>query len=185
MKKFIEEVSVGMTEVQRWQTYPTLLDETLSDHNNEIMWMAYLFSLEIEESDTTEVMERALVHDLEEVITSDVPRYVKRNTDSMKEEFDHLERDAVEEITKETDHSDRIRSVWERSKDQTIEGQIIAAADILAAIYGGIREYRLGNDHLIEEMYDAGGIEDAIEICEGIEPAEKILNDLLQEIDHE
>lgn len=178
-----EETIDSLYETTRWETYPTVNDESVAEHTFEVSYISYLLALE-EGVDLGPVLERALLHDLGEANIGDIPRYSKRGDGQTKEAIDDAERLSIESISEDLNggKDERIEEYWGKAKDETDAGKIVACADIIAAMRGAKRELQLGNSVLIERSDVKAGAEDAKDIVRGIVPAEKMLNSVLRNI---
>lgn len=100
------------------------------------------------EVDMGELLQRAINHDLVEIETGDILSTTKRAVPEM--------RNAVNKMEYEIFHNSMIFDIpksWQedferfilKAKDTTIEGKIIAAADIIDTIFEAVVEIQLGN----------------------------------------
>lgn len=187
MLDFIKQGITPLSNTQRWETYPTISDESVAEHVFETCQIAYLLSLQVDEADTHLTIEKALLHDLEESGTSDIPRWAKRTTSDLEYALNDAESEIIDKKLESLpdEISERIKGVWEYSKDDTIEGRLVKCADIISAIYGVHKEEQLGNSELGDLGDIDEGIEYAKEVCLGILPAEKLLNEILDEMERE
>lgn len=188
---FVQRGPDALSNVDRWATFPTVADENVAEHTYEVMSMAHLFALDMKRDETDrdpnvgDVLEKALYHDIEEAATGDIPRWAKRETEDLESALDSAEESMVDALFEPLGESvsSYLKWVWSRSKDDTIEGRIIAAADILAAIQGVHEEQKLGNKALADTSDIQEGVDAAYDIVEGIEPAEEYLFHLLREME--
>ena len=111
---------------------------------NEIMGMDYVSNL----YDTSEVIKKALIHDLEESLTGDILYPVHHENKSFKEILDKVRNKCVnEEVFKELPKNVRkyyIR-LWKTSKDTTKEGILVACMDKFEILMFAIQELDMGN----------------------------------------
>jgi thioredoxin 1 len=188
MLDFINESFGFLSNEERWGPYPTHRDQSVSEHSYEVAVLAHQLALRTDGADPAECAVRGLYHDLEEAVTGDAPRFAKRQTDDLKDALDEAEDIAVRSMLENIDNeyiSETIYDIWHRSKyDGTDEGELVAAADILCAVWDGYREVQLGNSALIDNADLQNGVGDAKEICRGILPAEELLNEMIIEMDH-
>jgi 5'-deoxynucleotidase YfbR-like HD superfamily hydrolase len=101
---------------------------------------------------------KALVHDLEEAVTGDVPRTFKYSSPETKAALDLGAAEAIKDI------ADRIfpfgsqvnafADLWAKSKDTSIEGRIVAFADFLSVLSYLLQE-RIDHNQLILEHCSA------------------------------
>lgn len=124
--------------------------ESVAEH----MWLNAFFSLciarEIEAQgwrdviDYGKLMQRAVLHDVEELFTGDLTRDIKYGGDgSIKEYFDKLGGEVVEIMQKRLGVQFAI--YWCEAKTHDLEGVIVALADFLCVTAFCLRESRSGN----------------------------------------
>ena len=98
--------------------------------------------------DTSEVIKKALLHDLEETITGDILYPVHSSNLSFKKTLDQVREKCVdEEVFKELPKNVReyyIR-LWRTSKDTTKEGKLVACMDKFEILMFAIQELDMGN----------------------------------------
>ena len=98
--------------------------------------------------DTSEVIKKALIHDLEESLTGDILYPVHHENKSFKEILDKVRNKCVnEEVFKELPKNVRkyyIR-LWKTSKDTTKEGILVACMDKFEILMFAIQELDMGN----------------------------------------
>lgn len=183
--KYIESMC-ALCDINRWETYPSLLDESVAEHTFMVCMVSYRIALDTPEADVGDVLERALLHDLEEIGTGDIPRWGKRETDELKEALDETEERFIERAisSEPAGVQNRIEEKWRNSKNSDIEGRVVAAADLLCAIIGAWRESRVGNTALREHSDIDRGIEDAYEVCDGLPVAKEMLDNVVENMAH-
>lgn len=177
--KLVRQAFEPLMDIRRFSTIPTVSEETVAEHVMEVSAVAYSIAIETPDADVGRVLEKSLLHDLEEAGTGDIPRWAKRKTETLQDELETVENEYVSGFVE----SDRIYEQWDTAKDDSIEGQIVASADIISAIMGAHRESQLGNHSIWERGQLDRGIEDAREICDGIPAAERLLDDLIDDLD--
>ena len=98
--------------------------------------------------DTSEVIKKALIHDLEESLTGDILYPVHHENKSFKETLDKVREKCVDqEVFKELPQNVRkyyIR-LWKTSKDTTKEGILVACMDKFEILMFAIQELDMGN----------------------------------------
>jgi len=98
--------------------------------------------------DTSEVIKKALLHDLEETITGDILYPVHSSNINFKKTLDQVREKCVdEEVFRELPKNVReyyIR-LWKTSKDLTKEGILVACMDKFEILVFAIHELDMGN----------------------------------------
>ncbi len=107
--------------------------------------------------DTSEVVKRALLHDLEESETGDFLFPIHNMSPELRRILEKVRRYCVDNIVfKELPSGvrDHYIRLWKNSKDETIEGRLIAAMDKFEILIFAIRELDMGNT-LFRDMYES------------------------------
>lgn len=173
----------SLANTSRWTTFPTVHEESVAEHTLEVTMLSWIFAEQTQGADPNVAIKRALLHDIEETGTGDIPRWAKRESEELEEALGDAEDAIVRRSLSELEDEDLeglFYELWSESKSDDIEGDIVSAADIICAVYGVYKEMSLGNDSLFSQSDIADGISDAKEICYGIPPAERLLNDILK-----
>ena len=98
--------------------------------------------------DTSEVMKKALLHDIEESLTGDILYPVHHENKSFKETLDKVRKKCVdEEVFKELPKNVRkyYIGLWKTSKDTSKEGILVACMDKFEILMFAIQELDMGN----------------------------------------
>ena len=131
-----------------------IMTETMRDHNIEVdseLFLELFKEPEIRNKmyDTSEVIKRALLHDLEESITGDILYPLKNENKTMKPLLKSIISKIVNDELFEDIPAERVRNyyvgLWRKSKDETKEGRLVAAADKFEILLYAISEIELGN----------------------------------------
>ncbi len=85
------------------------------------------------------LLQRAILHDMEEARSGDFPRPFKYSTPEIKAALDKASVFAFDQCMKATvsgdaNDLDALRNHWERAKDESVEGRIVAFADYLSVV---------------------------------------------------
>ena len=132
----------GMSNVRRWSHAYCHKEEFILEHTAVVAIIALKIGKDLG-ADMGSLLTKALVHDMEEVITGDVPTPTKYSNATITKEFRKLERLAAHEVA--TAFGEWAFNDWAASKDHTIEGQIIRLADCAAVVFKINQELILGN----------------------------------------
>lgn len=103
-----------------------------------------------------EVLERAILHDVEECRTGDCPRPFKHSTPALKKMMDDAASIAFSQVVEEWTTSDSFQQVcqgiWQNAK-QGVVGRVVEFSDFLSCLSYFMQERRDGNA-TIEEQAD-------------------------------
>lgn len=147
-------------QIKRYQTSVNLVPREVSKHTDFVTKISYSLA-EWEEKkfgniiDWKKLMGSATFHDGIESISGDILSPTKRRTKSMPNAIKDMEEDIFD-----NDLIEAIPKSWEKAlrqyilnpKDGSIEGNIIAAADIIDVIYECRDEVLRGNKILFEDI---------------------------------
>lgn len=98
------------------------------------------------------LMMRAMVHDLEENLTGDVVRSVKYAGDqSIKDALHKIGNSVMLRMSEDTG-APVLHDYWRCAKDATLEGRIVALADLITVAAYAIQEKRSGNNNMHEVL---------------------------------
>ena len=141
----------------RFSAVPVLYHENVAEHG---YWTAVIGMAIIEDLKGTDVFDefddpemfmgivamKALVHDIEESMTGDIVRDLKYATPEIRSSIAAVEGQFVDQLLQGMgEGATTFKSLWERSKDGTFTGNVVALADLLCVISYCDHEVELGN----------------------------------------
>lgn len=143
--------------VQRYTGLHLVEPESLSDHTYESVLLCLIIIKRLEKDgiyhlDKGLLLEKALLHDLDESMTGDIPRPVKYADPDLKPALDKISRRYVEYLTKPFGID--ISSDFENCKDKTPEGLVLKVVDLILVARKSIRELELKGN---QEFYTVVG----------------------------
>jgi len=99
--------------------------------------------------DLTKVLRKGLLHDLEESETGDILYTAHNRSEEFKKKLDELRTMVVENVVF-TELPEGVQKayiqLWKTAKDETKEGQLIAAMDKFEIVMFAVDELRMGNE---------------------------------------
>jgi 5'-deoxynucleotidase len=138
--KFIND----MSNVRRWSHAYCHKEESVLEHTAVVSILALAMGSEVG-ADMATLLEKALLHDMEEVITGDIPNPTKYHNPKITKKIKQFEDIAASEVADKY-FGEWAKATWACSKDGTLEGEIIRIADIGAVAYKIQQEIALGNN---------------------------------------
>lgn len=131
------------SSVKRYSRDRLICPENDLEHTGFVALISYFLALEVRklgvEINLEKLLVGAIVHDIDEALTGDVPRPTKHNNNSLLEEIKRLEFNSVKTIFEYLDQENSQNNIvkdWEDAKkDGTIEGDIVKLADTLSVVY--------------------------------------------------
>lgn len=170
-------ISQSMSSINRYSQINLLHSESVLEHTGFVCLFTYLVCSEINFSckkkiDTGLALMKATFHDVDEVVTGDIPRPTKYFSAESRAIFDKIASQGIKQIISELEikHSSEIENLWKKSKEDD-EGRIVALADLAAVVYKIWEEViLLGNKKLVLQGKQVFGyIEDFTEFLNGQE----------------
>lgn len=158
-----------MSAITRYSKDSLVTKESVLEHTGWVCFFSYVLARKllwanvINDIDWGDLYRKSVAHDIDEILTGDVPRVTKYSSPHMASLFKDLEAGSVKRIGRMLQVNDEeLYADWEFSKDQTLEGNLVAMADVLAVVYKCWQEVELfGNTSVVRIL---------IELSEGVLP---------------
>ena len=191
----IKELLIGMPVrlryVDRFSTCRVMKKESVAEHSFYVAFYSLMITWWCTDQDVPvklneyKILSRALLHDIDEAATGDVPRFFKYSDTALKNHLDEVAQKGVAQIAEKLWQAQSgvyaITDIWKNAKDNTIEGKILEFADFLSVLSYAAEEIRSSNftmrEHLTSmvEYYEKFTTEDFNFIRPLIEEARAIL----------
>jgi 5'-deoxynucleotidase YfbR-like HD superfamily hydrolase len=150
-----------MSSIKRFGTLPMIESESVASHSYNVAIMALMIAdYETElEINREEVLRKALFHDFEETILSDIPHPIKHRFKGGK--LGVLLKEIVPELIEQEifkELPERLKRLYVRSAlgaKEDLEGQIVGAADAMDIVMTSLRELKMGNRYF-ENIFEVG-----------------------------
>jgi len=124
-------------------------NESVPDHSVEMALLCINFSKLVPESDKKEMCYRCIIHDLEESITSDVPRPLKYSSNKLKELIDDTAKNLLSKYCSE----ELVTEVFNSKSMDNINGFLVHLADRIQCYLKIKREVeQFGNKSLLTDL---------------------------------
>ena len=161
MKKTLVDFITGhlrrLVHTHRFSTVPQSFGESVAEHSYFVAVYSRVLAHYAEKKgykvDVKEVLDRALMHDAEEVFSSDIVYPFKHYGDGgLAKEIDRINNVVISEVfaTLPKELEEEFVSIWKRAKEgDTIETQIIKAADTLSLLSHAFEQIHMGNHYFI------------------------------------
>ena len=144
----IFRLSANLSSTKRYSQIHLHVPESVLEHTGFVSLMSYILVLEInsrqsaghEPIPVVDVMEKALLHDIEEVVSGDVPRTTKYFSPQIRQNFEEVEEHGIKHVLSNLGYAEssaigeRILQAWKTSKDDS-SGLIVKISDLLAVVY--------------------------------------------------
>ena len=171
-----------LSHVIRYSTVPKISKESVAEHSFFVAFYVDLLCDYAEANgvkvDRAKAVSRALMHDAEESISSDLPYNVKHGSKGLLEQIQIINKACMKEMLSclPKEIAERRYEIWVSAKSKDIEGQLVEAADSLSLMVYCIQEKIMGNNAIIPVM--KGGFEVLVKRAEALE----WLNPLVEQI---
>ena len=164
MDRFYELINnpvLNMDNTIRYSLLHQSKPESLSHHVTDVSTLAYILALELihEAKETIDIgllLEKALVHDMDEVLTGDIPRTTKYYSEEGLAAMRGVALDAMTVLSSSMSGGSRLLETWKEAKKGK-EGLILDLVDMLCVARKTITELRmLGNGYFLQVAYEMG-----------------------------
>ena len=129
--------------------------ERLSVHIVDVQMFSLMIARKLmsygENIDIGKLLEKGLIHDVDETLTGDFTRLVKYSSKTCHDALEAVAESVVNEMSQDMDGTTYLADVWSNAKDATPEGYIIKLSDMLSVIKKISKEVdMLGNNHFLK-----------------------------------
>ena len=124
--------------------------EKLSEHILDVCMMSYYIARRLEKEgvmvDIGLLLQKGIIHDLDEVLIGDIPRMTKYSSPECHNALKQLASDTAYQMSLDIDGTEYTYNIWKDDKDDTLEGTILRVTDMLSVANKVIYEIEfLGN----------------------------------------
>ena len=159
--KFLELINSQILNTDNTVRYSLIYQtkiETLSDHITDVMLLSYLIALRLnsygEQINVGLLLEKVLLHDLDEVLTGDIPRTTKYYSEAGLQAMREVADDAIKVIADSFLGAEGIVDTWRESKSGK-EGIILHLTDMICVAKKTVKEIKmLGNGYFLKVAYE-------------------------------
>ena len=140
-----------MKYIKRWQLMRSVREENIMEHSQSVAMLAHaLVSIHNEvyggNADVLKTVLYAMYHETSEVMTGDLPTPIKYYNRSIQGAYKELEKNACEKIVATLpEELQNSLSPYVLADEDSVEYQLVKAADRLAAYIKCLEELRSGN----------------------------------------
>jgi len=139
----------ALRNLVRYQTAPRVSKESVAEHSFFVT--SYVLKLhDYYDFDLAKALKMAILHDFSEVFISDVPHPIKKRFPKFEKELNEAEY----QINKEYIGEDFANDLNEFNECTSIEGIMVALADVLSVVSYAKYEMELGNSKYMRNVYN-------------------------------
>lgn len=158
---FLELVNIPALNTDntiRYSLMYQIKEESLADHIADVGVLSYLLTLRFnsygEKLNVGDVLEKVLLHDLDEVLTGDIPRSTKYYSEAGLDAMKGVALDAITRLANSLPGSEGLVDKWKSAK-QGKEGSVLVLADMLCVARKVVTEVKiLGNGYFLKVAYE-------------------------------
>ena len=158
---FLELVNIPALHTDnaiRYSLMYQIKEESLADHIADVGVLSYLLTLRFnsygENLNVGDVLEKVLLHDLDEVLTGDIPRSTKYYSDAGLNAMRGVALDAITKLAEGLPGSEGLVEKWKSAK-QGKEGSVLVLSDMLCVARKVVTEVKiLGNGYFLKVAYE-------------------------------
>lgn len=153
---YLERSPLRMRHVRWFNTWNCIRDMSIAEHTSDMSNIALLLTVWLEYKgnrvNSTLVLSRCLLHDVEETITNDLPLPLKRENKELAEVWAKAKNFVMAKAVAILPESIGawVLETWQHSKADGIEGEIVKAADLLSMVMYANEEIEMGNVRMRE-----------------------------------
>lgn len=162
----IKELLIGMPVrlryVDRFSTCRVMKKESVAEHSFYVAFYSLMIAWWCDNHtgqanlNVADLLTKALLHDIDEAATGDIPRFFKYSDDSLKNHLDEVAQKGVHMIAEKLWHNEsaisEIMFDWKQAKNDTREGRILELADFLSVLSYVYEEIRSSNFVMREHL---------------------------------
>ncbi|HEY6020832.1 MAG TPA: YfbR-like 5'-deoxynucleotidase [Candidatus Paceibacterota bacterium] len=179
----------SLSSMQRYSQNFLNKKESVLEHTGFVVLFCCLIAQELvargREIDIGVLLSKAALHDVDEIITGDVPRPTKYFDEETRKTFERIEHHGMSTLIERMALQKSTYDIWKNSKSE-YEGSIVAIADVFAVVFKVWEEtHLLGNkgfanhkanvtEHLekmllsLEDEYLCSIVSDGLELIRGM-----------------
>ena len=139
-------VNRRLSNITRFNNTPRICKETVAEHSYFVAFCVMLLSDFLENVNLEKALKLALIHDVEEAISGDLPHDVKMKYPSFNVALEEMNLSIAHEI-----FGDQIQYIdlWEETRDtKTIEAKLVKFADMFSVLMYCNNEINMGNSYM-------------------------------------
>ena len=136
-----------LSNIIRYNNTPTIHKESVAEHSYFVALYSMMLADRLKSIDKVKIMQMALIHDVEEIISGDFPYKLKVDNKEFSDALEKINLISISSIFK--DYEEYI-VLWKELKEQiTIESKVVKIADEISALIYATSEVNLGNSFMV------------------------------------
>lgn len=152
--EFLDLINNPMLRAEGVTRYSGLLQnhpESLTQHIHDVSVLAYIIGRKLivngENVDIGKLLEKCIIHDMDETLVGDIPRLTKYSNKECHEALSSVADIAAKGMSRKIDGTDYTYGIWSNAKDDgSLEGFILRIVDMLSVTKKVIEEVEFANN---------------------------------------
>lgn len=125
--------------------------ELLSTHIVDVQFMSLRMARRLisegEHINIGKMLEKCLVHDIDEVLVGDIPRLTKYSSTVCHDALNAVAADVVKDMSDDLDSTSYLYDLWSNAKDNTLEGYLLKLSDMIGVAKKSVTEIEILNNN--------------------------------------
>ena len=140
-----------LSTIYRFCTVPKIRSESVAEHSYYTAYYTMLIADRIEGIDKEKAIRMALLHDVEEVKSGDVPHTTKEEYPEFDESLEKMNATIINDVL---ENDEKYINIWKEQRNgSSEESKIVMLADVISVLIYSKEEKNMGNQYM-EEVYD-------------------------------
>jgi putative hydrolase of HD superfamily len=178
LKDLLYTVNRRLSDLERFNNLPRIRKESVSEHCFYVAFYVMMLSRFIPGINVEKALKMALIHDLEESISGDVPHTLKLQYPILNEHLEETNKKIINDMFSGFDNPDEYIALWQETRGiETEEARLVKVADYLSVLFYSNDEGQLGNTFM-EKVYERQRLAllEFIDLC----PQYEFVRDVIQ-----
>jgi 5'-deoxynucleotidase YfbR-like HD superfamily hydrolase len=151
-----------LNHIQRYSSFPVIKPENVAQHSWQVAFYTYIIGCDLNRRTGTAgsrfvnvrlAVVKALVHDVSEALSGDVIRSYKYSSPDMRRATAWADYTNMQDLTAEFGEvGEQLFDEWHDAKNNTMEGKLVAFADLVTVVTYIREERAMGNSALNEVL---------------------------------
>ena len=141
----------GLNDIDRFNIEPRIHKESVASHCFFVAMCVMFLSMKVKDVDINKAIKMALLHDIEEKVSSDIPHTVKIKFPEFVEVLEDMN---LKIVLKTLSGYDEFIALWKESRNgDTEESIMVKVADWVSVLLYTEKEMKMGNTYM-EKIYN-------------------------------
>lgn len=142
LKNIFSKVNRRLSNIERYNNTPRIKNENVAEHSYFVAFYVMMLADLVLEIDKERAMCLALIHDVEESISGDIPHNIKLKYPEMNKSLEKMNLLIAKDIFEDGDYLE----LWKETREhETLESKLVLFCDILSGYMYTKDEIKMGN----------------------------------------